>query len=487
MGQAARLQARLSGLVGRGRRIAPTTWALAVGACAVLTTIGADARWLAALGGAIVRTGAIPSGVPYASIPSDGWHNAPVLAELVCHGLEAGLGDRGLVLLQVVAVAVALGVLARQIAAEAGSTYVSGLVVLLVPAGAASAFLIVRAQVFSLALFPLLLLLLRAEARAPSRRIWLLVPLVVLWTNLHGAVLVGIAVAACYLLVDRFRTDRLVAIGVLVASAAAAFATPAGAATGRYYLGALGNAWASAHEGLWAPPSPRQPLDVLFVVVALPLAAAAVRARPRPWEWLAAAGLAVAVATAARNEVWLVVFLAPLAARGLRRGVPLRPARVAFAGPLLVAAAGLVVAALVRAPTQLGAGPALRQEAVAAARGTPILADPYDAEQLALQGATIVIGNPIDAFDGRDQRLYVDWVRGSPTAGRLLAPTARVALVRRGIAAQRRLARDPAYCAAAADRRSILYVRREPAGRGMLSSAARTGTGCPAFHADERT
>src|SRR6266404_8805720 len=66
----------------RGLFDAPLTWAvavLAVAVCALLTTIGGDARWLAALGAAIVRTGTIPVGIPYASASSSGWHNVPVL------------------------------------------------------------------------------------------------------------------------------------------------------------------------------------------------------------------------------------------------------------------------------------------------------------------------------------------------------------------------------------------------------------------------
>ncbi|HSP71289.1 MAG TPA: hypothetical protein VLN26_02910 [Gaiellaceae bacterium] len=434
---------------------------MAVAVCAVLTTIGTDARWLAALGAAVVRTGTIPTGVPYASVASSDWHNVPVLAELIFHGLETALGDRGLILAQVVAISVALGLVAREIVAETKSASVSMVVLLLVPAAAANAFLVVRGQAFSLALFPLAVLLLRTQARAPSRQIWLLVPLTALWSNLHGAVLVGIGVAACYLLIDRLRTDPVLAIAVLVATVAAALVTPAGPDTVRYFLGVLGNAWASAHEGFWARPSYRQPLDLLFVGAALPLAVAAVRARARLWEYVAAAGLGLLVVTAARNEVWLVLFLAPLAVRGLGRGRrPSRPMPLAFAVSILVAAAGLVFA-LARPPTQLAAGPALSREAIAAAGGTPILADPYDGEQLALQGATIVIGNPIDAFDRRAQQLYLEWIQGSPTAANELAPTAHVALVVRGTAAQRRLARDPAFCEAAADSQSILYLRRE--------------------------
>src|SRR4051812_7435143 len=78
---------------------------LVVASVAAGATIGADARWIAALGRAVADNGAIPHGVPYASAPSQDWPNVPVLAELIVHGLVAWLGDRGLLLAQVAAVA----------------------------------------------------------------------------------------------------------------------------------------------------------------------------------------------------------------------------------------------------------------------------------------------------------------------------------------------------------------------------------------------
>src|SRR5947207_14366449 len=59
---------------------------------ASVAAIGADARWLAALGGVIVRAGRIPSSIPYAAAPSHDWVNVPVLGELVFHWLEAAGG-----------------------------------------------------------------------------------------------------------------------------------------------------------------------------------------------------------------------------------------------------------------------------------------------------------------------------------------------------------------------------------------------------------
>ena len=58
-----------------------------------------------------------------------------------------------------------------------------------------------------------------------------------------------------------------------------------------------------------------------------------------------------------------------------------------------------------------GAGGPLLRRAETLAGGAPILAEPVAAEQLALRGDRIWIGNPIDAFSRRDQLLYLDWLR----------------------------------------------------------------------------
>ena len=64
----------------------------------------------------------------------------------------------------------------------------------LVALGALPALASVKMQLFSLALFPLVLLLLRADHDRPSRRIWWVVLVIAVWGNLHGAVLLGVAV-----------------------------------------------------------------------------------------------------------------------------------------------------------------------------------------------------------------------------------------------------------------------------------------------------
>src|SRR5207253_9912813 len=91
------------------------TWLVAAfgaAVCALGSHVGADARWLAAIGDAIFRTHGVPHSIPYAVAPTPAWHDAPALGQLVFHALEASLGDRGLILAQVVAVAIGLAALA---------------------------------------------------------------------------------------------------------------------------------------------------------------------------------------------------------------------------------------------------------------------------------------------------------------------------------------------------------------------------------------
>ena len=427
--------------------------------CALLATIGADAEWLAALGRHVADSWSIPDGVPFAAVASDGWHNVPVLGELVFHWLEAAFGSRGLVAAQVVAVAACLAVVSIDMRRANAADAPSALVLFLTAFAAAPAFLVVRSQLFSLVLFPLLVLLLRAEARAPSRRIWLLVPLVALWSNLHGGVLLGIAVAGAYLLFGRARREPLVTIGVLAGMAAALLATPALWQTVDYYRGVMGSVAATSGEGMWRPLSLGAPFDMVFLLVAIPLVWLALRSKPALWEVIAIGGLAAASVRASRNEVWLALFVAVPAARALagtrtwRVTVPHAAGTVGVVALVLVAVVGLT-----RTPEPTGASDRLIAEAAKASRGTPILADGINAEQVALAGHRIVLGNPLDAFPKPEQRLYLDWLAGR-AAGDAEADRARAIVVTRGSPADRRLAARAGFRPLARSMRAVLYVR----------------------------
>jgi hypothetical protein len=403
----------------------------------------------------VVVHGSIPDFVPYATAPSRGWHNVPALGELVFHGLEVVAGGRGLLVAQMLAVGVAFAVLgldARRAGAADGSIVV--VLCLLIPATLAS-LVDIRSQLFSLALFPVLVALLRMEAVRPSRRIWLLVPLVAVWSNLHGAVLVGLAVAAAYLVLERARREPAVAAAVLAVSIAALFATPALWSTGDYYHGVLQNEAAKRGVGLWTPLTLTNGLDVAFVVVGVALAILALRARPALWELVALAGTLALAVHVARGGVWFAFLVATPAAVGLRRGEP-APARTAL--PAVALLAVLAVVGIAQGPRPHGASAAVLGRALAAAHGAPILAADQLAEQVALAGGRIVIGNPIDAFRSPDQKLYLDWLAGKPAGDRQLAGVG-VVLAEPGSAAARRMAANPAFRRAARSAHAVLYVR----------------------------
>jgi hypothetical protein len=423
---------------------------------AVAGTIGADARWLDALGRIIIRRGSIPNDIPWASAPSEGWHNVPVLAELIFRGLIATAGDRGLLAAQIFAVGAALAILAWDLRREGADEFAGALVLLIVVVGSLPMFVVVRSQLFSLLLFPVLIALLRDDARSPRGRIWLLVPLFALWSNLHGAVLVGLAVAGAYLIFGRGRRDPFLSAGVLVSSAVAVCATPALEHTPEYYYGLLRNEAATRGEGLWAPLSLTSGFDLLLIAAAVALLVLALRTRPALWETIALIGLAVLSVKTARSGVWLLFFAAAPAARSLQFE---RRRKLRLAAPAVATAAVLAVFGIARGPISTGAGRHVVDQALQRAGGGPIVAEAIPAEQIAAAGGRVWMSNPIDAFGRRDQGLYLDWLAGRPSGDRALRD-ARVVVVIRGNEPARRIRRSPDFRLAARDSNSAIYVRR---------------------------
>jgi hypothetical protein len=441
-------------------RLNPLT--LAAGAVtatvALLAAIGADARWVAAMGRALLEGRAVPDFVPYASAPSEGWANVPALAELVFHALVTTLGDRGLTLAHIVVVAAGFAVLTADMRRGGATRAGAALVVLALAVGAVQALVAVRLQTPSLLLFPLLVALLRAETRSPSNRIWLVPMLLAVWSNLHGAALVGLAVTGAYLLFERLRRDPVRAVPIGLAAPLAICLTPALERTPEYYLGVMQNEAARRGAGMWASLSPTSPLDVVFVVVAVAFLALAVRARPARWELVAMAGLALMTVQTARSGVWLLLLAAVPAARALR--VADSRVRLRVSVPMAVALVAVTAFAVARGPAGADTARAVA-EAVRQAQGTPILAGPALAEQVALEGGRVWVANPIDAFRPADQRLYLDWLEGRPAGDAALGHAPRAVLVRDGEAADDRLAANPAFTASFRSGGAVLYVRRD--------------------------
>ncbi len=430
--------------------------ALITGLIGLVVVVGADARWLAALGRIIVKRRSIPTGVPFAAASTQHWANTLVLAELAFDGLEQALGDRGLIVAQLLAVALAFGVLAGDARAGGADSFGTSSALALVAIGALGSLAVARVQLFSLVAFALLLALLRAQQRRPSRAIYMALALLALWSNLHGAALAGLLLLWAYLALSRFAHDRVTAVAVALAAPVALCLTPAGVRTVDYYSGLLTNVAAQRGVGMWSPLG-FGPLYLLLIAVTAALAIRCRLQRPPPWELVAILAFALLTVKASRDGVWLLFVLVAPAARSTR-------VKREWNG-LLAVGAILAVALLALDATRPlsppAAAPALVSRAVALARGTPILADAIGAEQVALAGGRIWAGNPLDAFSRRVQGEYLDWLTGARSGVVALDdPQVRVVLVARGSAAQSLTSSAPGFVAVAADRGATIYVRR---------------------------
>ncbi len=418
--------------------------AVLAAAVASVGAIGADLPWLVPLG-AVVAAGRLPASIGAAAAPSTGWHDVLAGAQLVVYGVYDQLGGRGLVLLQMLGAAVGFGALAEGLRRQASSG-AALLVSIVVLVGAAPTVLVARVSLFSLALFPLLVLIVHSDARRPSARIWLAVPVIALWGNLHGMVLAGVAVLGVYLVLDRARRDALVAASVLGASVLAVFLTPQLWRTPLYYRAVLDNVAAARGVGLWAGLALR-PFDVVYVAAAVALLLLA-RARLHLWEWVACLGLAAESVRAARVGFFLLVVLAYPAARGLRERTPAPALLISIAGGLAVAAAALLLLSNPMSDTGLARRAADTREVV--------LAEPLQGEWVELFGGRVWVANPIDAFRRGDQALYLDWVAGDET-GRAAVDHARLVLVDASSAAGRVAARDPRLRRVQTEHGAVLY------------------------------
>jgi hypothetical protein len=445
-------------------RVSPSQWdrarlwaavLLITGIIGLLARVGADGRWLAALGGSIWTRGSIPAGVPFAWASTAHWANTLVLAEILFHGLEAALGDRGLILANLLAVAACFGIVAADARAAGARSGSIASAMSLAALGALPSLAVARVQLFSLVLFPAMVALLRAEARQPSRRIWWTLPLLALWSNLHGAALAGLAVLYGYLLLSRLRQDRLTAAAVAGGALLALCVTPAGLRTFDYYHGLLTNVAAARGAGQWAPLG-ASPFDFVLIGCALLLALRLRHRRPALWEVAVMLGLAVLTVKAARDGVWLLLFLiAPVArTRGSKRDWN------GLIAPAIMCGAVLVVLAILHQPQRSGATERMVNRAMAVAHGGPILADGLAAEQVALAGGRIWAGNPLDAFSKTVQSEYLDWLSGSPAGRRALeVPAVRVVLVTPATRAARLVATQPGYRYLTGDASAAVYVR----------------------------
>jgi hypothetical protein len=234
---------------------------------------------------------------------------------------------------------------ARSLGAGARAIWVMFLPVLVAAPWAWS----IRAQMLALPLYTGLLWLLAAEARNPTRRIWLVLPLLVVWANVHGSVALGallVMLLAVYELVRTRGATWVRDLALLVLAPLAALVTPYGPVdTARYYHLLLVDPPFAGRvtEWSWADPA----VNTMFFYVLAAIAIVVVWLGRRRLTVFDIALLALTFAggvNAIRGIVWFalacMVFLPVAIGRKLeskRPGEPRRTLNIAIATGLAVA------------------------------------------------------------------------------------------------------------------------------------------------------
>ena len=174
-----------------------------------------------------------------------------------------------------------------------------------------------RAQSFGYLFVPLVLWLVLADdgRQSPRRLTWLSFPLLVVWANVHGSVLIGAGFVGVHAAGRGWRAlhDRdwrgLASYLLLGAGAAVApLCTPYGVDVARYYRSLIGNPVLSS-IGEWAPSNPAASYTWAFFAVASAVVTAAVvgwrrGTRPQPELAIFAVLTLVLALLAFRNTPW---------------------------------------------------------------------------------------------------------------------------------------------------------------------------------------
>jgi hypothetical protein len=306
--------------------------------------------WLALVAGRDVSASGVPHHESLTAIAAGGhWVDQQWLGQLVTYGLyRAG----GLPLVAIIVVLLSAGAFAAPVIAARRLGARARTVLFLMPLTLFPFFAQSwqpRTQSFAYPLFTAVFLLLLYDARRPSRRVLLVLPLLAVWGNVHGSVVLGAALVTlrgCLLLWERRGRDLLLPLGLMLLPPVMLLATPYGTDTAGYYRSTLLEPSFKDLATEWQPITHDLVLLVPFGCLAILIGLTLIRGRAQTtlWDRLAALLLLAAAASAVRNMVWLSLGALPVLAVALDRIVPDDPPATALAAGMnrMVAAAGVV-------------------------------------------------------------------------------------------------------------------------------------------------
>ena len=336
-------------------------------ALAVLQTltgaIGADS-WLTLVGGREVVHGGIPhTDSLTAWTAGREWVDQQWLAQLLSYGLFV-VG--GVVLVVVTHALLTIGAAALAVA-TARKTGASARAVSVVLAISIFPLLLgtwqFRAETYAHLLFVLLAALLVLDSRRPTRRVWLALPILAVWANFHGSIVLGVVLTMLrgaqligtppQQLRHSLRRRCSRGLPLLVGAPLSLLASPYGTSGISYYSHVLLHSRFGSLVVEWQPPhlAPLTAAFYLLAAVGLWLLAREGSALTR-FEQASFVLILVAAMLSMRNIVWFALLALIVLPRAVSAALEKRPAaperrmvNAAFAGILLaVVGAALVMA-----------------------------------------------------------------------------------------------------------------------------------------------
>ncbi len=243
-----------------------------------------DLWWHLKAGQQIIQTRSIPH-IDDFSFTKQGseWVAHEWLSEILIAGIYRSIGLAGLVIVFSLIIVIALWLTYRRCD---GKPYIAGLAVLLA-AAASSPLFGVRPQMLTLLLASIYIVLLeRFDPKEQNRRLWWLVPLMLLWVNLHAGWALGVALIGLHIVravLDGERDCvRPLLIMLVVCTAMIPF-NPNGFRMFSYPYETLTSASMAAFIQEWASPDFHQttylPLAILLLSTLAAMALSPTRAR----------------------------------------------------------------------------------------------------------------------------------------------------------------------------------------------------------------
>lgn len=191
----------------------------------------------------------------------------------------------------------------------------------------------IRPQVFSVLFFTLFYWILGSGKQTTSKRVYWLPILMILWVNMHGAFLLGLALIAVFLIVEsiqwRVRAvrcggsngEKCIHLGsAFVLSLAATLVNPEGYAVYQYIGIVVNDTSSRLFVSEWQPPHIMEAAGIVLYFIPFLLTANALilsRERPLLIDWVLFTVFAMFGITALRNCAWFQLISAPILARHL--------------------------------------------------------------------------------------------------------------------------------------------------------------------------